>query len=284
MIFALMSAISHAAWNTVAKRGAGAGLPLLWVSNLIAIGALLPIAVTVLALHDAEPHWDWLLAGAVGALLHTAYSVLLQRGYSVADAAFVYPVSRGIAPVLVAFAGLALWQQPLSLTGWAGIACVSLAAVGLVGGGLRAAEVLARQVAVTLALGGAIAAYTLWDAWVVVTLGVDPLAYYVVLGALQTAVLSVLVRRRMREGLRSARAHPVITVSLAVLVPASYLFALVALGTTPVAVVAAIRSSSIVLASAAAVVFLGERLTVTRCASGVLAAVGVAMLAIGSRP
>jgi hypothetical protein len=95
----------------------------------------------------------------VSALLEIAYFALLTTAYSRSDLSLVYPVARGSAPVLV-LAGAALvgvtvgWLQALGVVL---VGCGILLVRGLSG------ETDARGVILALAIGAAIAGYTLID-------------------------------------------------------------------------------------------------------------------------
>jgi len=169
----------HVAWNLSAKRSSNR-LVFLWLG--LGVGLLLyaPLALW-LALRDPFP-WRGLGFAAASGIIHSAYYYALSRMYA-HDFSLTYPTARGVSPVLVTIASLALLHEPLRPGGVAGIACV-VAGVGFLR--LRALSLPgARQAAVetihhpagrlALATGGIIAAYSLVD-----KLGVsmvDPVVY-----------------------------------------------------------------------------------------------------------
>ena len=79
----------------------------------------------------------WLLIGRPGAVavgrsrlglgsgvVETAYFVFLAAAYRRGDLSVVYPVARGVAPLLLVGAGVAVFGERLSWTGWLGVACL----------------------------------------------------------------------------------------------------------------------------------------------------------------
>src|SRR4051794_11614683 len=89
----LLAAVAHATWNLLAK-GATGGAVFVWLSTLVAVAALAPLAVAALATGHAgvSPAGAAFMAGS--GLLHTAYFVSVQRGYRAGDLSLVYPVAR----------------------------------------------------------------------------------------------------------------------------------------------------------------------------------------------
>ncbi len=109
VVLALAAAVTHAAWNTVGKRVSEEGLPAQWAFTLAA--ALLVLAacmvtlaacmVTLAAGGSFRLTTGLLVLAPVSTVLHTSYGLLLQRAYRSFDVSQIYPLSRGLAPVLV---------------------------------------------------------------------------------------------------------------------------------------------------------------------------------------
>jgi len=97
---ALVSAGSalHALWNVLVKRSGTSDVAFVWVYSAITAPLWLVVLTVGAIWGGLGPAW-W--AALVSTALHTAYAAVLQRAYSAADLSVVYPVSRGLAPVLV---------------------------------------------------------------------------------------------------------------------------------------------------------------------------------------
>ncbi|NHZ42084.1 EamA family transporter [Massilia aquatica] len=272
VLLVLFAALLHASWNALVK----AGPDKLLSTVLVACGSALPAALALpfLAL-PAPASWPWLAASAC---MHLVYYRLLAAAYAHGDMSHAYPLMRGSAPLLVALASAALVGEVLSVRQYGAIAliCAGVLAMGL----WRGADTTPPSRRATLfALFNAavIACYTLIDG-VGVRLSGAPVAYTLWLFALSALVLLVSVvgkrhaladygRRYWKTGLLGG------LVSMA-----SYGLALWAMTAAPVAVIAALRETSILFAALIASVFLRERLGVRRvCAVGLIAGGAVAM-------
>ena len=144
----------HAAWNLLVGRARD-------VQAAAAATFVLSIAIAApfaAVWWDADPAvWPWALAST---LLEIVYAVGLAYAYRTSDVSFVYPLTRGLAPVLaLAFAVVVLGRGASA----AEIGGVLLVAVGvvLVRGAGASGDTRALLLAVTIATS--IAAYTLVD-------------------------------------------------------------------------------------------------------------------------
>ncbi|OUE19892.1 EamA-like transporter family protein [Clavibacter michiganensis] len=277
---ALGSAVAHTGWNALSKAGAAGGTSFVWLCT--AVGALiaLPVAVVVVLAQGSVPSWSWIGAGAVGAVLHGGYTLVLQAGYRRGEVSVVYPVSRGLAPVLVAVLGVALFRQPLGIPSGVGVALIAVSVLLLLRDG--SGDGRGRGVGWGALTAVVIAAYTLWDAAVVVSWGIPPLPYYAVVAVLQLGMISVVARRHLGRAVTRDRRRLGLAAVVGVLIPLSYVLSLVALEHAPVAEVAALRSTSIVMSGLVAWLALGERLSPRRVASTALATGAVLLIAVSS--
>jgi len=268
LALALAAAVLHAVWNLLLARACDVQAATA-MTFAIAVGLYAPIAAV---------RWDVAAEAvpyiAVSAAFELAYLVLLAVAYGRAELSVVYPVARGLAPVLVLVVGVvALGAGASALEVWG----VGLVALGvLLVRGLRAGA--SRGTAYGVAIAACIAGYTLADARGVEH--ADPLAYLVVVLALPVAVyLAIVVNRSGAAALGHALGPATLIAA-----PATFgAFALVlfALQHASAASVAAVRETSVVIAVALAAPVLGERVTPRRLAGAAVVALGVAVLAIG---
>ena len=283
VVLTLVGSVAHAAWNLLASRAhtEDSGL-FVWVYSVLSLVLLAPAALVAVLL-GAQLSWTLVSAAAVSALFHTAYAVSLQAAYSRSDLNVTYPVARGLGPVLAAGFAVAVLGERLGPLGWLGVALITLG-VAVVSTGAAAAPSRLRQSAGLrwgLVIAAAIAAYTLWDAHAVATLGVDPLTYYAVGGAWMVLVLSVGCAGRLGGAGPLLRRHWRTGVAVAVLSPLAYVLVLVALTLAPVSVVAPLRSTSIVVGSLVAWWWFDEAHGGRRLAGAAVVTAGVAALVLG---
>jgi uncharacterized membrane protein len=285
--FALVmgAAFMHASWN-VLLAGARDSEAATAVATLCGCALLLPVALASGGVSSAALPY----AGA-SAVLHVAYLALLARAYRDGEVSVVYPVSRGVAPVLVlvvAFAGL---DEGVPLGAALGVVLVAVGVflVGARGGLSGETRAMREKVPTTPRLGArrdvlfglaialTIAAYTLVDAE-----GVDRAqapAYLALLLTPSAIVYAAVLWIGGRGPALRAALRPRAALTGALLVGA-YGCVLAALRLADAAPVAAVRESSVVIAALLAAAFLHEHVDGRRLAGAVLVAAGVAAIAL----
>lgn len=247
----LLAALCHAVWNLAAKRVQVEGYAFVWLYDLASVVLWAPFAVAVLALSGIGLSPTLLLATLVSGVLHIAYQLTLQTGYARADLGIVYPVARGVGPVLsMVVAILVLGERP----GWlaAAGALVVVAGIVVVATGRSVSGRHGARAGVTwgAATGLAIAAYTLWDSYSVTVLEAPPLPYFVLSCLWQVVLMTPRLLRRHRVAVRPVLQRHWREITLvAVLSPLAYVLVLSAMRTAPVSLVAPARESSIVVGS-----------------------------------
>ena len=115
----LFAAFLHALWNAIVK---GAGDRTI-VLGLVAAGHVLPgIALVALSASPSAAAIPYIIASTV---IHWGYYALLSIAYRTGDLSIVYPIARGLAPILIAVGALFWVGEELPLVVWLGIVAVS---------------------------------------------------------------------------------------------------------------------------------------------------------------
>jgi drug/metabolite transporter (DMT)-like permease len=275
------AAIAHAAWNIIAHGISKAGAPFLWwgavASTVVWVGAV-PFTGGL----GADDLGSFVLGVAVSSVLHVGYMAVLQRGYREGNLSTVYATARGTGPFLsVIVAVLLLGERPsaIALVGVAAV-IVGVVAIGLVdrgsGGGARRID---PGIVFGLLTGVAIAVYTIWDAHVVRTWNLSPVAFMVGTTLLQVPFYSIAVRRRWGAvwALGRTQWHRILV--FGILSPLSYILVLTAIQIAPVALVAPLREVSVVLVSLFGVFVLRESRPGWRIAASLVVVAGIVLLA-----
>lgn len=268
LLLALGAAVVHAVWNLLLARARDVEAA---TAVALALAVLLYAPLAVLT-------WDVrasVAPYAVGSsLFELAYIALLAAAYRRAELSVVYPLARGLAPVLVLLVGVALLAKPTSAGQVVGVALVC-AGVLAVRGARREAD--PRGAAFGVAIAATIAGYTLFDSEGI--RHAHPVAYLelVMIGP-ALVYLALIWGLRGAGALRAELSWPTLAAGIASF--GAYLLALAALRRAPAASVAAVRETSIVVAVGLAAVFLDERVTRVRAAGAVLVAAGVAALSL----
>jgi drug/metabolite transporter (DMT)-like permease len=269
----LFAAACHAGWNATIKRG----LDPLTTTVLISIGAAIVAAVFVPVVGwPAGAAWPWCGASV---LIHLVYFAALIESYRAGDLGQVYPIARGSAPLMTAIATTVLVGERLGLLGWCGII---LLAAGVLLLSLRGGRDLARldRKAVGFALFTAvtICAYSVVDG-VGARLAEGATAYSVALflGIGPVMVIYALVRRG-REAVVTMGRDWGLGLAGGALQLGSYGIAIWAMTVAPIAIVAALRETSVLFGAAIAVVFLKEPLRPSRIAAALTIVAGLTLI------
>jgi drug/metabolite transporter (DMT)-like permease len=264
LILALGSAVLHAAWNLLVARARDV-LAATAATFLLSIAIAAPFAAIW---WRAEPSvWPYALASS---LLEVVYVVGLAYAYRTTDLSFVYPLTRGLAPVLTLIASVLLLGHGLGATETAGVLVV---AAGVVLVSSQGGHGDARALLAVATIAASIAAYTLVDRAGIQHAGA--LTYFVLVLAGPCLVYPPLVGRGpIRAELTLA------TAVAAVANVGSFALGLLALRHGPAAPVLAVRSSSIVIATLLAGRLLAEQVAGRRVAGSILVFGGVALLAV----
>jgi uncharacterized membrane protein len=264
LALALGSAVLHAAWNVLLARARDVQAATA-ATFVLSVALAAPFAA---AWWSARPSvWPYALAST---LLEVVYVVALASAYRTTDLSFVYPLSRGAAPVLTLVVAIALLAHEASAAEICGVVLVAVGVVVVPGPRGRRD---ARAMLAIATIAASIAAYTLVDRAGIQRAGA--LTYFVLVLAGPCLVYPPLVgwraiRRELGAGVAAA----------AVANLGSFALGLLALRRGAAAPVLAVRSSSIVFVALLARRVLAEEVGVARIAGSVLVFAGVVLLAL----
>lgn len=274
MIMVLFAAVLHAAWNFIVKSGEDKYLGM----SAVVIGHI-PFAAAALV-YAPLPGIESLPYIIAGAVLHVGYQLFLLASYRRGDLSHVYPLARGVAPLFVAGISITLLGQHLS---W-----LELAAVITIGAGImslatvRRSDGLRNCRAASLAIitGGFIASYSLVDGLGARIAG-TALGYYsslsiinaatfaAIMGVVRPGLVKRLVRREWRLALGSGGASFL-----------AYSVVIWAFTLAPIALVCALRETSIIFALLLGVLILKERPGLMKIIATLITMLGVILLRI----
>ena len=268
----LFAAALHAIWNALVKGNSDKILGMTAVVLGHVPFALLAMPFVPL---PAMASWPYLAAGVA---LHLGYQLFLMFSYRIGDLTQVYPIARGSAPLIVAGVSIAFLGVQLSSSSLVAIAIIGCGIMSLVF--VRNSDGLAnpRAAAMALATGCFIASYSLCDGLGARQAG-TAVGYYAWL-TLFNAVLFALIIRVTKPGTLSQLPSSGRMIAL-IGGGASFLaYAIVTWAFTmaPIALVTALRETSIVFALIIGVVFLKEPLNLAKVASTMATLLGVTIL------
>lgn len=286
----LFAALLHAGWNAFIKAGDDkeADTALVHV-----IGCVWAVPLVVWLGWPPAQAWPYL---ATSMTVHLGYYIALVGAYRHGELGLTYPIMRGTAPLLVALSSQALVAatgapaESLSAGAWAGIVgiCAGVYTLGMSSSALHAPG---RGVAIRWALLNAviIAFYTIVDGkgvreatahggsalqYISTLFMIDGLPYFALVWARRNAAGRAAILAAAR------RRWPVYALGAAASLGA-YGIALWAMTQAPVAIVAALRETSVLFAAALGTLLLKESFGARRAAGTALIVAGVVALRLG---
>jgi drug/metabolite transporter (DMT)-like permease len=266
----LFAAACHAGWNATIKRT----LDPLATTVLISIGAaLVSLAAVPFVGLPKTGAWPWVIASIA---IHLVYFAALIESYRAGDMGQVYPIARGTAPLLTALASPLFVNERIGILAWIGILLLAGGVILLsLRGGRDLAKLDRRAVGFAFLTALTICAYSLVDG-IGARLAGSAHAYSVALfaGIGPVMVVYALIRRgsnAMREWGRFWATG----LAGGALQLGSYGIAIWAMTLAPIAIVAALRETSVLFGALIAVVFLKEPLLANRIVAAVMIVAGL---------
>lgn len=256
-LLVITAAFFHATWNFFVKRING-GPELIWLFSVISVLIYLPLALWILIVQRPEIGL-WQIAFLLGSTgLHLGYFTLLQAGYRKGDLSLVYPTARATGPMLSTLLAVAILGEAVSPQMAVGAGIIVLGVLMLTGGIRSGARRVSASLGFGLATGVLIGAYTAWDAYAVSVLLVPPLLLDYASNLGRVVLLAPIAMRRREVMRRQWAQHRMGVLIIATLSPLAYILVLYALTYTPVAYVAPLRETSVLLSVLAGSLLLGE--------------------------
>jgi drug/metabolite transporter (DMT)-like permease len=268
----LFAALCHASWNTLLKIRLdpfAANALITVASGLIGL-ALLPfvgIAPVV--------SWPWVVGSII---LHLAYYYGLTEAYRTGDLSQVYPIARGAAPLMTALISTTVLGEDIGLQGWIGVLTL-VAGVFLLSLRVgRVTKVDRRAVGFALFTAVTICGYSLVDGLGARVSG-NAHAYAVLLFTIDGACMAVFALwRRGQSIIAEGRIYWKTGLIGGALSVTSYWIAIWAMTVAPIAIVAALRETSVLFAAVIAVVILKEPLRTARVVAALMIVSGLALI------
>ena len=269
----LFAALCHAGWNALIK----VWLDPLSTTTLIAIGsAVVGLVCLPLVGMPESAAWPWLIASVI---IHLGYFAALIEAYRSGDLGQVYPIARGSAPLMTAAASLVFVGERLSLASWVGIAALAAGVLLLSARGARAlAHIDRRAVGFALLTALTICAYSVVDG-IGARASRNPQSYVLWLLIGNALLLTpYALWRDGRDVIPAMQRFWLRGLAGGALQTLSYGIALWAMTLAPIAIVAALRETSVLFGAVIAVVVLKEPLRAARIGAALLIVSGLILI------
>lgn len=271
----LISAIMHATWNAVVRAGSSRFMTLAMVDGtalLICLVALPLVNVPSLQV------WGYVLVSVV---LNTAYRLFLIKAYETGDFGQVYPVMRGVPPVLVALFSYFLLNEHLSIHAMAGVLLICAGIISLTFVRKMTARMF-KPILMAVCAGAFIASYTVVDAKGV-RASETVLQYIIYLTVFQSIPIPALAFFKQRLSFAQAiRGQWRVGLMGGVFYLTSYGLLLFALSLDAVAKVSALRETSVIIGAIIAALFFHERFGLRRMLSALVIVCGIILIKVST--
>lgn len=271
----LFAAACHAGWNALIK----VGLDPLSTTTLISIGSgLVALILLPFVGLPAWGAWPWLVASVA---IHLIYFASLIESYRTGDLGQVYPIARGSAPLMTAAATTVIVGERLSLVGWTGILAL-VAGVLLLSarGGRDLAIVDRRAIGFALFTAITVCGYSVVDG-IGARASANPNAYSVCLFiGIALVMVPYALYRDGRDVMPAMHLYWRRGLAGGALQFLSYGIAIWAMTIVPIAVVAALRETSVLFGAAIAVVLLKEPLRAVRIVAALMIVCGLILIRV----
>lgn len=267
----LLSALLHALWNAAVKASAKGKVP----SSAIFVGAgVVSACVVPFFPMPALASWPFLVGSII---VHIGYSLMLGRAYRMGDFSHAYPIMRGLPPILTAGLVAIFGDEAMGVQELVGmlILCAGILSLVLESGPAPKSRATAGWAVLVAA---SISIYTIFDGFGGRASG-SIVAYVAWLSMLEGICLAAIVA--WREGppalVLIARSWRISMVGGATSVGA-YGLVVWAMTQAPIALVSALRETSVIFAAVLGVVLFKERLAPARVLAIALVVTGIMLV------
>jgi len=273
----LTAAVLHAGWNALVKGG-GDHWVRLALTNFLGTGFGLA-ALPFVPFPNAEA-WPFIL-GSVA--VHQAYFIFVCMQYRYGDLSHVYPISRGVAPLMVAFGAYVFAGETLLPQGIAAVAVICAAILSLTfSTSWKPGE--GKGVFFALCTGVTIALYSVIDGlggrtandiagYIAYLFLFDGLPFGLVVLYLRRNAFLPVLKANWKTGLVSGlMSYP------------AYALVIWAMTLSPMTYVSALRETSVILAVLIGTRLMGEPFGMRRLVAAVLVVLGVVALQTSKAP
>ncbi len=268
----LAAAIMHASWNVLVKLKLDRFLSLCLIQTLMGV-----MGLGILAL------FPWPSAASIpyavtSGLLHLGYFLFLARSYRTGDLSQVYPIARGAAPLLTLAATWAFMHEEVNVLGGTGVAILVLGiwVVSLVG--QRGVRLDGLTLFFALGTSVFVTAYTIVDG-IGGRVSGQPSGYAGMVFVFDAVFLSIAALFMRGPGiLKEVVPYWKTGIIGALLSVGAYWIAIWAMTEAPIASVAALRETSILVVMLLSMRVLKETVTLPRLGGAVLIVAGAALI------
>lgn len=265
----LLAAALHAGWNALIKIS----------GDRIAVMAVVTLAGSIISIFrlpfvDSPDPASWSLL-ALTILIHTGYHFFLPIAYDHGDLGQVYPIARGVAPILVTLGALVFAGEHVGQMALIGILCLAVGVMALTFDGGKVNKINQKAIFFALATGVCIASYTVVDGLGARQAGsILGFAVWLTIGDGILTFLIALIWKR-KEIVVVVKTNPLTGVAGGAMQVGAYWIIVYALAVAPMGMVSGLRETSVLFAALISTFLLKEGFGVWRFVSACLVTFGL---------
>lgn len=265
----LLAAALHAGWNALIKIS----------GDRIAVMAAVTLAGSILSIFalpfvDSPDPASWPLL-ALTILIHTGYHFFLPIAYDHGDLGQVYPIARGVAPILVTLGALVFAGEQVGQMALIGILCLAVGVMALTFDGGKVSRINPKAIFFALITGVSIASYTIVDGLGARQAGsILGFAVWLTIGdGILTFLIALMWKRT--EILAVVKSSALTGVAGGAMQVGAYWIIIYALAVAPMGMVSGLRETSVLFAALISTFLLKEGFGVWRFVSACLVTFGL---------
>jgi drug/metabolite transporter (DMT)-like permease len=261
----LLAALLHAGWNAMAKSG---GTPQFSIASYRLVNAIWCLPLLFFFPVPLAASWPMLLASTI---IHTAYYYTLSKSYRSGDLSQVYPLFRGLAPVIVVLGAALMANEYLSAGAMLGIGLVSAGLISITFAGGTLGKIPGPALRWGLATSVFIGAYTVADGMGVRAAG-NPFSYILWLFILEPIPIG--------GWFGYMRAKPGKITAGALAAATAYAMVIYAMSVAPMGMVSSLRETSVIFAALIGTLMFREPFGRQRIIAAILVCLGVVLIKV----
>jgi drug/metabolite transporter (DMT)-like permease len=274
-LLVLAAALFHALWNAFVKKGHD---PLVSIAGIaLACGSFSALLLPFVGW--PEPHlWPWIF---VAITIHTIYMITLSQAYRYGDFSMAYPVARGLAPAIVVIVSLVFLNENFQHSQLIAIAGILFGIFIFVFQKFSSLISDTKSLLYALMTACFIASYTLLDGFAT-RQAHNPFNYIAWMVFLQTfPIFAFMLFKKGKAGAVSLMNTPAQIIGGGFMAFAGYAIVLWAMTRAPIALVATLRETSIIIAALIGLFWMKEQGGWRRIVAAVIIFLSVVYLKVG---
>ncbi len=268
----LLAALLHAGWNAMAKSG---GTPEYSIASYQLVGGFICLGLIFVVPAPLAESWPMIL---VSVMIHNAYYFTLAMSFRTGDLSQVYPLFRGLAPVLVAIGAALFAEEWLSSGSMLGIGLISFGLTSLTLFGGRLGRISPAALRWGLATSVLIAFYTVVDGLGVRAAGksYSYIFWLFLLEPLPICLFLLIFRRPQWMAYLLQKPGKILAGGMAS--STAYALVIYAMGFGSMAMVSSLRETSVIFAALIGTLIFREPFGRQRIIAAVLVSLGIMLI------